>query len=135
MELVAGHEVPFTDGVEFLRDGVIGRGATAVIAYDHEIAVMLVGTAAALGLRIPLDFSLICFNDVFPVSLLPTPLTAVSVPGREMGRVGGSHLLNSLVTQKLVATQEIRLPEDLVVRGSTAPPPAGLVRSRKRKSS
>jgi LacI family transcriptional regulator, galactose operon repressor len=125
MELLAGHDVPFADGADFLRGSAIGRGATALIAYDHEIAVMLVGAAAALGLRIPHDFSLICFNDVFPVSLLPPPLTAVSVPGREMGRVSASHLLNSLVAQKLADTKEIRLPEDLVTRGSTAPPPSG----------
>lgn len=134
MELVAGHDVPFAGGVEFLRDGLISRAATALIAYDHEIAVMLVGAAAALGLRIPRDFSLICFNDVFPVSLLPTPLTAVSVPGREMGRVSALHLLNGLVAQKPANAKEIRVPEDLVIRRSTAPPPAR-GRSSKRKSS
>ena len=134
MELVTGHDVPFADGVEFLSDGVIGEGATAVIAYDHEIAVMLVGAAAALSLQIPHDFSLICFNDVFPVSLLPKPLTAVSVPGREMGRVSALCLLNGLVSQKPATAKEIRVPEDLVIRCSTAPPPARQ-RSSKRKSS
>ena len=134
MELVGGHDVPFADGLGFLRDGVIGRGATAVIAYDHEIAVTLVGAAAALGLDIPHDFSLICFNDVFPVSLLPTPLTAVSVPGREMGRVSASHLLNGLAAQKPAVAKEIRVPEDLVIRRSTAPPP-DRDRSRRRRSS
>ena len=134
MKLVTGHDVPFADGVEFLSDGVIGQGATAVIAYDHEIAVMLVGAAAALSLQIPHDFSLICFNDVFPVSLLPKPLTAVSVPGREMGRVSALCLLNGLVSQKPATAKEIRVPEDLVIRCSTAPPPARQ-RSSKRKSS
>jgi LacI family transcriptional regulator len=132
MELVPGHDQPFADGVRFLRDCVIDRRATALIAYDHEIAVMLVGAAAALDLRIPRDFSLICFNDVFPVSLLPTPLTAVKVPGREMGRISASHLLNSLREQKPAATEVIRVPEDLVIRRSTAPPPTGPDRTRKR---
>jgi LacI family transcriptional regulator len=136
IDLVPGHDVSFADGVEFLRDRVIGRHATAVIAYDHRIAVMLVAAAAALALRIPQDFSLVCFNDVFPVSLLPTPLTAVSVPGREMGRTSASQLLSRLAGRQPAATKEIRLPEDLIVRRSTAPPPSGRdgPRSRRRTS-
>jgi DNA-binding LacI/PurR family transcriptional regulator len=131
MELVGGHKSPFADGIEFLRDGVIGRRATAVITYDHRIAVLLYGAAAELKLQVPRDFSLICFNDVFPASVLPTSLTAVSVPAREMGRVGAAQLLNTLATQKPAAAKEIRLPEDLVTRCSTAPPPSGRNHSRK----
>jgi LacI family transcriptional regulator/LacI family repressor for deo operon, udp, cdd, tsx, nupC, and nupG len=123
VELVHGHEVPFATATDFLQDAVIGQKATAVIAYDHRIAVMLVSAADALGLQIPLDFSLVCFNDVFPVSLLPTSLTAVSVPGREMGRISASQLLNSLAAQNpATGTKVIRVPEDLVVRRSTSSP-------------
>lgn len=124
IELARGHDVPFSTGVEFLRDAVINQRATAVISYDHRIAVLLVGAADALGLKIPADFSLTCFNDVFPVAVMPTPLTAVSVPGREMGRISASELLNSLGATRRASAgpKEIRLPEDLVVRQSTAAP-------------
>jgi LacI family transcriptional regulator, galactose operon repressor len=105
--------------------------ATAVITYDHHIAVMLVGASYAMGLRIPQDFSLICFNDVFPVALLPPPLTAVAVSGREMGRIGADLLLNSLLTPSNKAAKEIRIAEDLVVRASTAPPPPVAPASRR----
>jgi len=121
MQLVEGHDTPFTSAPDFLRESVMDGGATAVITYDHHIAVMLVGAAHSLGLRIPNDFSLICFNDVFPVSLLPPPLTAVAVSGREMGRIGADLLLNSLVSGRASGKRDIRVPEDLVVRASTAP--------------
>jgi DNA-binding LacI/PurR family transcriptional regulator len=123
LELVPGHDMPFLAATDFLRDAVIKGRATAVITYDHQIAVTLVGAAHALGLRIPDDFSMICFNDVFPVALLPPPLTAVAVSGREMGRIGADLLLNSLVSAKPSAPKEIRVPEDLIVRASTAAPP------------
>ena len=123
LHLVEGHDVPFSSAADFLRGSVKERGATAVITYDHHIAVMLVGAAYNLGLRIPDNFSLICFNDVFPVGLLPPPLTAVAVSGREMGRIGADLLLNNLLSKKPTAPKEIRVPEDLIVRGSTAPPP------------
>ena len=124
LTLVAGHEQPFSSPEEFLNDSIKAGGATAVITYDHHIAVVLVGAAYAMGLRIPHDFSLVCFNDVFPIALLPPPLTAVKVSGHEMGRVGAELLLNSLASNKPVTSKEIRVPEDLIVRGSTAPPPA-----------
>jgi LacI family transcriptional regulator len=123
MQLVAGHDVPFSSAVEFLQQTVRDHHATAVITYDHHIAVMLVGASYGQGLRIPQDFSLICFNDVFPVALLPPPLTAVAVSGREMGRIGADLLLNSLLQPNSKAGKVIRIAEDLIVRGSTAPPP------------
>jgi len=124
MELVEGHDRPFSAASDFLKDVVKERGATALITYDHHIAVALVGAAAELGLCIPQDFSVVCFNDVFPVGLLPPPLTAVRVSGREMGRIGADLLLNSLQATKAQAPRELRVPEDLVVRASTAPPKA-----------
>ena len=123
MELARVHDMPFSSAAEFLRETVVADKATAVITYDHHIAVMLVGAAYALNLRIPNDFSLICFNDVFPVSMLPPPLTAVSVSGREIGRIGADLLLNSITAEKpALETKEIRVPENLVVRWSTSPP-------------
>jgi DNA-binding LacI/PurR family transcriptional regulator len=123
LTLAAGHDTPFTSGIDFLRGAVQSAGATAVITYDHHIAVALVGAAYALKLRIPDDFSMICFNDVFPVASLGPPLTAVAVSGREMGRVGADLLLNVLQGASKPPPREIRIAEDLIVRGSTAPPP------------
>jgi LacI family transcriptional regulator len=122
MNLVEGHDRPFTAAMDFLKEAIVERGATAVITYDHHIAVALVGAASELSLRIPADFSVVCFNDVFPVALLPPPLTAVRVSGREMGRIGADLLLNSLLATKPHAARELRVPEDLVVRSSTAAP-------------
>ncbi len=126
IELVRGHEMPFVAATEFLQDEVLEQKATAIVTYDHQIAVTLMGAANALGMHVPRDFSLICFNDVFPVSVLPTPLTAVSVPGREMGRISASQLLNNLAAAETShAAKVIRVPEDLIVRRSTGAPRVG----------
>ena len=125
IKLVPGHDTPFASAAEFLRAAVVEGGATAVITYDHQIAVMLVGAASGMGLRIPSDFSLICFNDVFPVALLHPPLTSVAVAGREMGRQGADLLLNSLLTSRPHPGREIRVAEDLIVRSSTGRPRSG----------
>jgi LacI family transcriptional regulator len=122
MELVLGDQ-PFAQATDFLNLTVKANGATGIITYDHRIAVRLVGAATTMGLRIPEDFSLICFNDVYPIDLLAPPLTVIAVSGREMGRVGADLLLTRLLSKRPPKVTEIRVPEDLVVRGSTAPPP------------
>lgn len=122
LDLARGHDLPFTNATEFLRNAVIQENATAIITYDHHIAVMMVGAAYPLGLRIPNDFSLLGFNDVFPVALMGPPLSVVAVSGREMGRVGADLLLNSLQSERPASPAEIRIPEDLILRSSTAAP-------------
>lgn len=122
VEVVKGHDLPFDSGREFLTNALIDQKATAVITYDHRIAVMLIGAAFELQLRVPQDFSMICFNDVFPVAMLPPPLTAVAVSGREMGRIGADLLLNTLRKTGDSPPKEIRIAEHLIIRGSTAAP-------------
>jgi LacI family transcriptional regulator len=124
IKLSPGHDVPFHSPTEFVRAAVLEGGATAIITYDHQIAVMVLGAAYSLGLKCPQDISLVCFNDVFPVSMLYPPLTAVAVAGREIGRLGADLLLNHLMTPQTHIGKEIRVPEDLIVRGSTGRPPA-----------
>lgn len=119
MELAPGHDVPFSTASDYLEVTIKRGGATAIITYDHTIAIALVGAAYQSKLRIPQDFSLVCFNDVFPVALMPPPLTAVAVSGREMGRIGAELLLNNLISPRQMQSREIRVPEELVIRGST----------------
>ena len=123
MKVVPGHDVPFASAKAFLSTAVESK-ATAVLCYDHRIAVEVLGAAMGMKLRVPQDVSLVCFNDVFPVALMYPPLTTVSVNGRDMGRVGAELLLNSLRKSAGGRAKEIRVAEDLIVRGSTAPPKA-----------
>lgn len=122
MTVVRGHDQPFLSAQAFLQASVINEKATAVITYDHHIAVMIIGAAEAMNLRVPRDFSLICFNDLFPVSYMSTPITAVGVSGHEMGRIGAGLLLKHLTMSSTpLLSKEVRVPEELVLRQSTAP--------------
>lgn len=50
------------------------------------------------------------------------PLTTVTVSGRDIGRTGADMLLHNLRKTSVSPTREIRVAEDLIIRGSTAPP-------------
>jgi LacI family transcriptional regulator len=123
-ELVGGFDAPFGPPREFLERSVLRDGATAVVTYDHTIAVVLIGAAAKLGLKVPADLSVVCFNDEFPAPQIAPALTAVAVSGREMGRIGAEVLMTALARGKVPEARVIRVPETLHVRDSTAPPRA-----------
>jgi LacI family transcriptional regulator len=125
IKIVPGHDEPFSSPREFLHNAVVVHKATAVLCYDHRIAVELLGAAMSMKLRVPKDLSLICFNDVFPVANVYPPITTVSVSGRDMGRIGAELLLNGLRNPPKSAPKEIRVAETLVVRSSTAAPSGG----------
>lgn len=127
----------------FLRDAIVAQGATAVLAYSHHGALALMRKAHEMGLSVPRDFSLACFNNEPAVQLSIPSLTAVDVPAVRMGQVAAELLLRQMNEQPAVPAGaraaietlgtadvpaaawepvEIRLEETLIVRESTAPP-------------
>jgi DNA-binding LacI/PurR family transcriptional regulator len=94
---------------------------TAVIVYDHYRAVELLHHLWRAGIRVPHDLSVACFNEAWPVEVSIPPLTTVKVPIRAM-----AHHAVRLLLDRLAGGQEdaatVVLPEELVVRESTAPP-------------
>jgi DNA-binding LacI/PurR family transcriptional regulator len=108
----------------FLRRAVIESKATAVLAYSHFAALSLLRKAHDLGLSVPADFSLICFNNV-PVLKLTTPsLTAVDVPSGAMGHAAAEMLLQAFADKDNIsdAPRCRKFEETLIVRESTAAP-------------
>jgi DNA-binding LacI/PurR family transcriptional regulator len=110
----------------FLRDAVVKQGATAVLAYAHHEAIAFVRLAHDMGLSVPRDFSLACFNNELGAQLSIPSLTAVDVPAVRMGQIAAELLLRQLgepsADGRGYEPVEIKLEETLVVRESTAPP-------------
>jgi LacI family transcriptional regulator, galactose operon repressor len=73
--------------------------------------------ARELGIRIPADLALVGFDDLDWTTLIDPPLTVVSQPVSELGRLAGQRLLARLRGDDGPA-RRIRLDTRLVVRGS-----------------
>jgi len=73
-----------------------------------------------VGVRIPADFSLMCFNDEFPLALLEPPVTCVSLDSELLGRTAAQYLLSLLSDTNQELAHITRIPYKLVMRGSTA---------------
>jgi LacI family transcriptional regulator len=95
---------------------------TAVVCANDQIAFGALIGANALGLSVPGDVSIAGFNDVAWSAHINPPLTTVKVPAEEIGRASANFLLNCLAGETVVNSVEV--PVNLIVRGSTAPPPA-----------
>jgi len=108
----------------FVRRAIIEEKATAVLAYSHQGALSLLRTAHDLGLKVPSDFSLACFNNEPSVRLAVPSITAVDVPSARMGQVAAEILLQQMSSEEHKPPVRLKLDESLIARESSAPPSA-----------
>lgn len=95
---------------------------TAIFAANDLSAFGVMDVAYEMGLRVPHDLSVVGFDDI-PEAASATPrLTTIHQPLQEMGARAFLMLLKILDGHD--AETHVRLPSRLVVRKTTAPPPA-----------
>jgi len=100
-----------------------GEPPTAIFGANDLIALGAIRAAREAGLAVPVDLSVVGFNDIPQSALFDPPLTTVHLPQEEMGVLAASLLIDHLEGRSL-ARRRIVLETELVVRGSTAPPAA-----------
>jgi LacI family transcriptional regulator len=108
-----------------LLDAPAGGGGrpTAVVAGNDLMALGALRALRARGLRCPEDMSIVGFNDMPFADEFSPPLTTVRVPLRQLG-IESARLLVRQLHDDEHGAMELTLPVTLMVRGSTAPPPA-----------
>jgi LacI family transcriptional regulator len=106
----------------FLQQAVVEGRATAVLTYSHFGALSLNRKAHDMGLKIPSDFSLICFNNEPALALAIPSITAVDVPSVAMGQIAADLLLRQMESKTRLNAESVLLTEKLIQRESTAAP-------------
>lgn len=99
---------------------VMASGASAVITHNDLVAFGVISGARALGLSIPEDLSVIGVDDIPFVEVSQPSLTSIAVP---MARAGALSLemLGQVLAGERQTPRTLRLPTQLIVRGSTGP--------------
>lgn len=118
-------EKPFTltAGREGLREVTNGTALpTAVICGNDVLAIGAIAECNARGIAVPQLMSITGFDDMEIASLITPGLTTVHFPTTELGVYAANHLLQRLAGENVEPRRE--LPVELVVRGTSAPPPA-----------
>jgi LacI family transcriptional regulator len=94
---------------------------SAIFAFNDGMAVGALRAAAARGLRVPADLSVIGFDDTIEAAVAVPALTTVRQPFAELGRTAVSLLLRQIEHRPLEPLR-IELATRLVPRTSTAAP-------------
>jgi LacI family transcriptional regulator len=100
-----------------------GGGCTAVAAGNDMLAVGCYAAMEESGLDCPADLSVVGFNDMPFIDRLRPPLTTIRFPHYQVGTEAAQLLLERIAGHS-GPVKVLFLAPELVVRGSTAPPPA-----------
>lgn len=114
------HESGFTEGSALLG---LADPPTAIVASSDQMAFGVYEAVRRRGLRVPDDVSVVGFDDLPEVRWSSPPLTTVRQPLAEMGALAARTALR-LAAGEEVEGPRVELATTLVVRESTAPPPA-----------
>lgn len=96
-------------------------GVTAVFAANDRMALGLIHALTEAGVRVPHDVSVVGFDDVPDARHFLPPLTTVRQNFRALGRLSVETLLAELEGEAV--PQRALIEPELIVRGSTGPPP------------
>jgi DNA-binding LacI/PurR family transcriptional regulator len=107
--------------LELLREQ---RTPTAILAMSDILALGALEAAAELGVAVPRELSVVGFDDSPAAAHAVPPLTTVTQPQEEKGRLAAQWLMEEIEDGRPPGwhTRAI-LPAELVVRESTAAPP------------
>lgn len=112
-------------------EAVLATRATAVVAYNDQVAFGLLAHLGELGVSVPDDVSVVGFDDIELARYASPSLTTVHVPHDELGAHAWERLGAQVAGSAAIADDhesdtftEI-LPTRLVVRASSGPAPAG----------
>lgn len=94
------------------------KDVTAVFAANDSIAIGIYKAIKAFGLKIPKDYSIVGFDDVYDMDLIEPALTSVSMPIYDMGMKAVEMLIKILNDTRPRKKAYIFEPE-LIIRNST----------------
>lgn len=99
------------------------RRPTAILCSNDLTALGALNAIHEAGLHVPRDFSLIGFDDIDLVTIVRPQLTTIRIPRSEIA----TQAFFSLIAPRRegrAANPQVMIRTELIVRDSTAPPPA-----------
>jgi LacI family transcriptional regulator len=112
---------------DFGGDGPDRELPDAIVCSNDQMAIGVLRTLAARGIRVPEDIALVGFDDIYPATLCDPPLTTVRQPIRGIGERACEQLIERIANPTLRTSVEL-LPTELVIRSSCGCPPGTVVR-------
>ncbi|ASS69264.1 MULTISPECIES: substrate-binding domain-containing protein [unclassified Paenibacillus] len=115
----------YRDGLQpHALDGLLRQPEppTAVLAANNFLAVGIIRSLRSLGLRVPEDLSVVCFDDLGHASSLHPFLTVAAQPAYRFGSLGMERLIARIEGNAGTEPHTKVLPVELIIRESSGPP-------------
>ncbi len=93
---------------------------TAVFAHNDLMALGVVNGLRAHGIRVPVDVSVVGFDDVSAARYAYPSLTTVRQDVRALGTIATTRMIDALESKQRMSGEQLMLPVELIVRESTA---------------
>lgn len=110
---------PTTKGGADAAGEILRQTSTAVLAYNDLLAIGLMKGLTAAGARVPDEFSVVGFDDIFCADLCDPTLTTIAAPLPAMGTQAFAELHRQIEGSPFRTHPVAPLPTRLVIRGST----------------
>ena len=105
---------------QFLDDNWEELGCTAIMGQNDLLAIGVMQTLQAEGIRVPDDVSVIGYDDTDECLLTTPPLSTIQVPLESIG-VAAVDMLMRQVNGRTVPSATLVFSASLIARGSTGP--------------
>lgn len=119
-QLVFRHMHTYADGLQLgerIYNLPKAERPDAIFAGSDEVACGLISSLSARGVNIPGDIAVMGFDNLPVAEMITVPLTTVSQPVNQLGRISVEYLL-SLINGRQYQYDEALLTSDLIVRKS-----------------
>jgi DNA-binding LacI/PurR family transcriptional regulator len=125
-DLIISGQFSDTGGYEAMHKLLsIDNPPTAVFAANDLIAIGALKAAQHRDLRIPEEVAIVGMDDIYAAEMTSPPLTTVAKPKYEIGVQAANYLLERISSDKHIEPRQLRIPCQLIIRGSTASTVAG----------
>ncbi|MFL5752677.1 MAG: LacI family DNA-binding transcriptional regulator [Bacteroidia bacterium] len=115
-------EIPFATAYESvdkeIRELTGKGGVDALFVVNNNLAVYCLEVLNKIGLRIPQDVALTCFDDLEMFKFCDPSITAVAQPVEDIGHNAFELLLNQMKAKEKASVKQIVLPTELIIRRS-----------------
>ncbi|MEU5963233.1 LacI family DNA-binding transcriptional regulator [Micromonospora parva] len=121
---------PTLAGGERAARELCARPATAVLAFNDQMAIGIIRGLSRMGVNVPGDVSVVGFDNILAADIVTPGLTTVAAPLFAEGSAATRHLLTMIAGAPGHTGRPMVLPVRLVVRDSTATRNPGPGRAR-----
>jgi len=109
-------DAPTVEAASPAVDAVLADGATAVMAFNDQLALGVLAGLTQRGVRVPDDISVVGCDDVPMAEMVAPPLTTIRMPTGEAGAAAVRLLTGEPTT--------VELSGELIIRASTGRAPS-----------